>query len=48
MVELDGERVEVGPNQFCCFPQGCVHAVVETRAPLKALMLRAPSVDDKE
>lgn len=48
IVEVDGERVEIGPGEFCCFPSGQEHSVVETRAPLRTLMLRAPSVDDKK
>lgn len=47
VVDVDGERVTVGPGEFCCFPAGLRHAVIETRPPLRTLMLRAPSVDDK-
>jgi mannose-6-phosphate isomerase-like protein (cupin superfamily) len=47
VVDVDGERVEVGPGEFCCFPPGLPHAVIETRPPLRTFMLRAPSVDDK-
>lgn len=48
VVDVAGVRIEVGPGEFCCFPQGMKHAVVETRPPLRTLMFRAPSVDDKE
>ncbi len=47
VVSVDGELVEVGPGEFCCFPTGLVHAVVETRPPLRTFMLRAPSISDK-
>ena len=47
VIDVDGERVEVGPGEFCCFPEGLAHAVVETRPPLRTFMLRAPSIDDK-
>jgi hypothetical protein len=45
--EVDGERVAVGPGEFCCFPHGLRHSVVETIPPLRTLMFRAPSVEDK-
>lgn len=47
VVDVEGERVEVGPGEFCCFPAGLQHAVVETRPPLRTFMLRAPSIADK-
>ena len=47
VIEVDGARVEIGPGEFCCFPQGLAHSVVETRPPLRTFMLRAPSIDDK-
>jgi mannose-6-phosphate isomerase-like protein (cupin superfamily) len=46
-VEVQGERVLVGPGEFCCFPAGMTHQIVETEPPLRTLMLRSPSVDDK-
>lgn len=47
VVDVEGERFEVGPREFCCFPRGVFHAVVEVRSPVETLMIRAPSVDDK-
>lgn len=47
ILDVAGERVEVGPGEFCCFPDGLAHAVVETIPPLRTFMLRAPSIDDK-
>lgn len=46
-VEVEGERFSVGPREFCCFPRGVYHSVVEVQPPLETLMIRAPSVDDK-
>lgn len=46
-IEVEGERVEVGPGEFCCFRRGVVHAVVAVETPARTLMIRAPSVDDK-
>ena len=47
VVEVGGERVTVGPREFCCFEAGVYHAVVEVHPPVEALMLRAPSKADK-
>ena len=47
ILDVAGERVEIGPGEFCCFPDGLPHAVVETIPPLRTFMLRAPSVEDK-
>jgi RimJ/RimL family protein N-acetyltransferase len=46
-VDVEGQRVRVGPREFCCFPAGVFHAVVEVEPPVETLMIRAPSVDDK-
>jgi mannose-6-phosphate isomerase-like protein (cupin superfamily) len=48
VVEVGGRRVPVGPDEFCCFPAGLSHQIVETKGPLRTLMLRAPSIDDKQ
>ena len=47
LVEVEGERFLVGPGEFCCFPAGVYHAVVEVYPPVESLMIRAPSVADK-
>jgi mannose-6-phosphate isomerase-like protein (cupin superfamily) len=47
LVEVEGERVLIGPREFCCFPRGVYHAVVQVFPPVESLMIRAPSVDDK-
>jgi mannose-6-phosphate isomerase-like protein (cupin superfamily) len=47
VVEVEGEHVRVGPGEFCCFPAGLSHQIVATEPPLRTLMIRAPSVDDK-
>lgn len=47
VVEVDGDRVTIEPGEFCCFPSGVQHAVLETHPPLRTLMFRAPSLDDK-
>jgi hypothetical protein len=46
-VEVDGQRIPIGPREFCCFPRGVFHAIVETYPPIESLMIRAPSVNDK-
>ena len=47
VVEVDGEATRVGPNEFCCFPAGLVHQILAIEPPIRTLMIRAPSVDDK-
>jgi hypothetical protein len=39
--------VRVGPGEFCCFPAGLLHQIVAIEPPIRTLMIRAPSVDDK-
>ena len=46
-VEVDEQRIEVGPREFCCFPVGVIHSVVEVHLPVESLMIRAPSGSDK-
>ena len=47
VVEVEGERFTIGPREFCCFPRGVYHQVIEVRTPVESLMLRAPSINDK-
>ena len=47
VIDVEGECVDAGPGEFCCFPAGLAHGIVETRPPLRTFMLRAPSIDDK-
>lgn len=46
-VEVSGEQLRVGPREFCCFPSGVYHAIVDVHPPVETLMIRAPSVEDK-
>jgi mannose-6-phosphate isomerase-like protein (cupin superfamily) len=47
IVEAEGRRERIGPREFCCFPQGQLHAIVAVEVPVETLMIRAPSADDK-
>lgn len=47
LVEVDGQWITIGPREFCCFPRGVFHAILETYPPIESLMIRAPSVNDK-
>lgn len=47
-VEVEGNRRMVGPREFCCFPAGVKHAVVAVHPPVESLVIRAPSIDDKQ
>jgi mannose-6-phosphate isomerase-like protein (cupin superfamily) len=46
-VDVEGERVTIGPGEFCCFHAGVFHAIVDVQTPAETLMIRAPSVEDK-
>lgn len=45
-IEVGSERFKVGPREFCCFPRGVYHSVIEVHPPVETLMIRAPAVDD--
>lgn len=47
VLEVEGERITVGPREFCCLAAGLTYAVVEVHAPVETLMIRAPAVEDK-
>jgi mannose-6-phosphate isomerase-like protein (cupin superfamily) len=47
VLEVEGERVTVGPREFCCLPQGTYHQIVEVNPPVECLILRAPTGADK-
>ncbi len=47
LVEVEGERVTIGPREFCGFPRGIYHQVVEVRPPVECLILRSPTGSDK-
>lgn len=46
-VEVEGNVFTVGPREYCCFPRGVYHALLESHPPVEALIIRSPSVDDK-
>jgi mannose-6-phosphate isomerase-like protein (cupin superfamily) len=47
VVEVSSRRLTIGPREFCCFPAGEYHAIVDVHPPVETLMIRAPSVADK-
>ena len=47
VVEVDGEKFTIGPREFCCFPAGVYHNIIEIHPPVETLMIRAPSTNDK-
>lgn len=47
LVEVEGERFVVGEREFCCFPIGVWHSIIEVYPPVESLMIRAPGVSDK-
>lgn len=46
-VRVNGEYVKVGPREFCCFPAGMFHAVVEASPNVETIILKAPMMQDK-
>ncbi len=46
-VDVEGELITIRQGEFCCFPRGVFHRVVEVIPPIESLMIRAPSVADK-
>jgi mannose-6-phosphate isomerase-like protein (cupin superfamily) len=47
VVPVEDRRVRVEAGQFCSFEAGLMHRIVSTEPPLRTLMIRAPSLDDK-
>lgn len=47
VIEVEGEKLTIGPREFCCFPRGLYHAIVDVHTPAEMLMIRAPLVKDK-
>ena len=47
LLEVEGARLVLGAREFCCFPAGTTHAVIDVTPPVETLMIRAPSVNDK-
>lgn len=47
VVEVEGDVLTIGPQEFCCFPRGVYHAVVAVRPPVETLLIRAPAAADK-
>ncbi len=43
IVEVERERVTIGPREFCGFPRGTYHQVVEVHPPIECLILRNSS-----
>jgi len=43
IVEVEGERVTIGPRDFCGFSRGTYHQVVEVRPPIECLIIRNSS-----
>ena len=44
---VGGERHVINAGEFCCFPAGVFHAVISVTPPVKSLVIRSPSVEDK-
>ena len=49
IVDVEGEQVTIEPQEFCGFPRGTYHQVVEVHPPVECLIVRnsAPSPDKR-
>ena len=47
VVQVGDEVHTIEAGEYCCFPVGVWHAVIEVHPPVESLMIRAPSVADK-
>lgn len=48
VVEVEGRETVIRPGEFCCFRRGVVHTILDVKVPAETLMIRAPSLDDKQ
>jgi mannose-6-phosphate isomerase-like protein (cupin superfamily) len=48
VVDVDGDQFTLNAGEFCCFPAGIYHKIHEVHPPIETLIIRSPSIDDKE
>ena len=48
VVDVDGDQFTINAGEFCCFPAGIYHNILEIHPPVESLIIRSPSIDDKE
>ena len=46
-VDVEGEQFTINTGEFCCFPAGIYHSILEIQPPIETLMIRSPSIEDK-
>jgi len=47
IVDVEGEKIAIKPGEYCFFPAGVFHSILEIMPPIETLMIRSPSTDDK-
>jgi len=47
VVDVEGEQFSIGPGEYCFFPSGVFHNILEVKTPVETLMIRSPSINDK-
>ncbi len=47
VVEAEGKRHTLNAREYCGFPAGLAHSVLDAHPPFESLMVRAPSIEDK-
>jgi len=48
VVDVEGDHFTINAGEFCCFPAGIYHNILEIHPPVESLIIRSPSIDDKE
>lgn len=47
MMDVEGQVFTIGPREYCCIPRGVYHSLLGSDPPVEALIIRAPSIEDK-
>lgn len=47
IVAVEEDQFAINPGEFCFFPAGVYHNILEVKPPIETLMIRSPSIDDK-
>jgi glyoxylate utilization-related uncharacterized protein len=46
-IQISGRTVSVQAGELLCVPAGTVHQLVDVKTPVRSLVIRSPSVNDK-
>lgn len=48
IVDVEGDQLTISAGEYCCFPAGAYHNILEVHPPVESFIIRSPSIDDKE